>query len=207
MKCLRNIIKILISELAILALIGQSNRIWAQVQEPVKLTLSQAIQNVVNNKPLINEAQDQVSIAASKADELKSSFLPYAAVSLNYNRIGPTPFISIPVMADEKFYIATPDNFNEYVGIQYLIYDFNKRKETLELLHSNEVTEGEKINIIRNQLSYETARMFFLILYLDESVKVMDHQIKDLEEHMIVAKKLVVTGQPLVWILSVPVSG
>ena len=72
-----------------------------------------------------------------------------------------------------------------------MIYDFNKRKETLELLHSNEVTEAEKINIIRNQLSYETAQMFFSIL------KVMDQQIRDLEEHLIVAKKLVATGSAI----------
>ena len=194
MKYNHNIIKILISGIVLTVL---SDPVFAQVQEPVRLTLSQAIQNAVNNEPLITEAQDQVSIASAKADELKSAFLPYAAVSLNYNRIGPTPFISIPVMANEKFYIATPDNFNEYVGVQYLIYDFNKRKETLELLHSNEVTEAEKINIIRNQLSYETAQMFFSILYLDASVKVMDQQIRDLEEHLIVAKKLVATGSAI----------
>ena len=197
MKYIRDIIKISISGLAMMALIILSNSAYAQVQEPVKLTLSQAIQNAVNNEPLIKEAEDQVSIAAAKSDELKSAFLPHAAVSLNYNRIGPTPFISIPVMNDERFYIATPDNFNENVGVQYLIYDFNKRKETLKLLHSNEVTEAEKINIIRDQLSYETAQVYFSILYLDISVDVMDQQINDLEDHLMVAKKLVATGSAI----------
>jgi outer membrane protein len=197
MKYLRNIIKILISELAMIVLVMVSNPSYAQAKEPVKLTLSQTIQYAVNNKPLIKEAQDQVSIATAKADELKSAFLPHAAISLNYNRIGPTPFISIPVMNNEKFYIATPNNFNENIGVQYLIYDFNKRKETLKLLRSNEVTEAEKINMIRNQLSYETAQVYFSILYLNSSVKVMDRQIKDLEEHLVVAKKLVATGSSI----------
>jgi outer membrane protein len=197
MKYLRNIIKILISELAMIVLVMVSNPSYAQAKEPVKLTLSQTIQYAVNNKPLIKEAQDQVSIATAKADELKSAFLPHAAISLNYNRIGPTPFISIPVMNNEKFYIATPNNFNENIGVQYLIYDFNKRKETLKLLRSNEVTEAEKINMIRNQLSYETAQVYFSILYLNTSVKVMDRQIKDLEEHLVVAKKLVATGSSI----------
>ena len=75
-----------------------------------------------------------------------------------------------------------------------MIYDFDKRKETLKLLRSNEVTEAEKINIIRNQLSYETAQVFFTILYLNTSVDVMEQEIKDLEEHLMVAKKLVATG-------------
>ncbi len=197
MKSLRNIIKILISELAMMVLIVLSNPSCAQAEEPVKLTLSQAIQNAVNNKPLIKEAQDQVSIAAAKADELKSAFLPHAAISLNYTRIGPTPFISIPVMNNEKFFIATPDNLNENIGVQYLIYDFNMRKETLKLLRSNEVTEAEKINMIRNQLSFETAHVYFSILYLNERVQVMDRQIRDLEEHLMVAKKLVATGSAI----------
>lgn len=191
MKYIRNIIKILITGMA---LIVQSNPACAQAEEPVKLTLSQAIQYAINNEPLIKEAQDQVSIAAAKADEMNSAFLPHAAISLNYNRIGPTPYISIPFVNNEKFYIATPDNFNENIGVQYLIYDFNQRKEMLKLLHSNEVTEKEKINMIRNQLSYEAAQVFFSILYLETSIGVMDQQIKDLEEHLTVAKKLVTTG-------------
>jgi len=197
MKYPRKIINIIIPGLAMTAMTVLSNPVNALAQDPEKLTLSQAIQNAVNNTPLIIEAQDQVSIASAKADELESAFLPHAAISLNYNRIGPTPFISIPVMNDEKFYIATPDNFNENVGVQYLIYDFNKRKEMLKLLRSNEVTEAEKINMIRDQLSYETAQIYFSILYLDSSVKVMDQQIKDLEEHLMVAKKLVETGSAI----------
>ena len=197
MKYMRDITKISISGLAMIALFILSDTTYAQTQQPVKLTLSEAIHNAINNEPLIKEAEDQVSIAAAKADELNSAFLPHAAISLNYNRIGPTPFISIPVMNDEKFYIATPDNFNENVGVQYLIYDFNKRKESLKLLHSNELTEAEKINIIRNQLSYETAQVYYSIIYLDLSVNVIDQQIVDLEDHLMVAKKLVATGSAI----------
>jgi outer membrane protein len=194
MKYIHSITKILLSGMLITAISFQA---YSQMQDSLKIKLSQAIQYAVNNKPLIQEAQDQVSIATAKADELKSSFLPHADVSLNYTWTGPTPYISIPIMNNEKFYIATPNNYNENIGVQYLIYDFNKRKETLKLLHSNEVTEAEKINLIRDQLSYETAQVFFSIIYLETSVKVMDEQIKDLEEHLIVAKKLVATGSAI----------
>ena len=197
MKYIRNIIKFLISGLAIIALVALSNPVCAQSQEPVKLTLSQAIHYAVNNEPLIKEAQDQVSIAKAKADELHSAFLPHAAISLNYNLIGPTPFIAIPFMNGAKFPMAVHNNFDEHIGVQYLIYDFNRRKETLKLLRSNEVTEAEKINMIRNQLSYETAQVYYSIIYLERSIKVMDRQISDLEEHLVVAKKLVATGSAI----------
>ena len=82
MKYIRNLIKILISGQMVVALIVLSDPAYAQVQEAVKLTLSQAIQNAVNNKPLIKEAEDQVSIASAKADELNSAFLPHAGTHI-----------------------------------------------------------------------------------------------------------------------------
>ncbi len=197
MKYINNIIRISISGLAMIALTVLSNPVYAQTHGPAQLTLSQAIHFAVNNEPLIKEAQDQVSIAKAKADELHSAFLPHAAVNLNYDHIGPTPFISVPGMGSAKFPLAIADNFDEHVGVQYLIYDFNRRKETLQLLRSNEVTEAEKINMIRNQLSYETVQVYYSIIYLNRSIKVMDRQISDLEEHLTVAKKLVATGSSI----------
>lgn len=197
MKYIHTIIRISISGLTMIALLVLSNPAYAQAQEPMKLTLSQAIHYAVNNKPLIKEAQDQVSIATAKANELNSAFLPHAAINLNYDLIGPRPFISLPIMNNAKFYMAPINNFNENIGAQYLIYDFDRRKETLKLLRSNEVTDAEKINMIRNQLSYETVRVYFSILYLKRSIEVMNRQIKDLEEHFAVAKKMVATGSAI----------
>lgn len=197
MKCIHNIIKISISGLVLIALAVLSNPAYAQTQEPMKLTLSQAIGYAVNNEPLIKEAQDQVSIATAKANELNSAFLPNAAISLNYDLIGPRPFISLPNTNNAKFYMAPSNNFDENIGIQYLIYDFNRRNETLKLLRSNAVTDSEKINMIRNQLSYETVRVYFSILYLKRSIEVMNRQIRDLDEHLTVAKKMVATGSAI----------
>jgi outer membrane protein TolC len=197
MKYIRKIIKISVTGIALLALIVTSDPVFAQAQEPVKLTLYQAIHYAVNNEPLIKEAQDQVAIAKAKADELNSSFLPHAAVSLNYSHMGPTPAISVPFLGSAKFPLAIADNFNEYLGADYLIYDFNRRKETMKLLQSNEVTAAEKINVIRNQLAYQTAEVYFTMLYLQQSIDVMNQQISDLEEHLTVAKKLVATGSAI----------
>lgn len=195
MKCIHNIIKIFISGLAMMALVMLSNPVFAQTEQPMQLSLSQAIHFAINNEPLIKEAQDQVAIAKSRADEMNSSFLPHAAISLNYDFVKPSPFISMPGFG--SFNMAPVHNFNEYLGISYLIYDFNQRKETLKLLQSNDVTEAEKINLIRNQLAYQTANVYFSILYLQRSTDVMNQQISDLQEHLTVAKKLVETGSAI----------
>ncbi len=100
----------------------------------------------------------------------------------------------MPFEGGGKFYLAPHSNYNEYVAVNYLVYDFDRRKETLKLLQSNETTESEKINIIRDRLAYQTANVFYAMLYLKKNIEVMDRQIVDLLKHDAVARKLVLTG-------------
>lgn len=158
------------------------------------LSLSKAIELAVNNQPLIKEAEDRVSIAKAKTDELQSSFYPQVNAQLNYNFIGPLPYIQLPFAGAGDFYMAAHSNYDENVAVNYLVYDFDRRKETLKLLQSSQTTESEKIKMIRDQLAYQTASVFYTMLYLKKNIEVMNQQIQDLNEHNSVARKLVLTG-------------
>lgn len=178
----------------IISLIFSTKAVAQKGQPATDLTLNRAIEMAVNNHPLIKEAEDRVSISKAKTDELQSSFYPQADVQLNYNFIGPLPFIALPFDGAGNFYMASHSNYDEHLAVNYLIYDFDRRKETLKFLQSNETTEAEKINMIRNQLAYQTADVFYAMLYLRENIAVMNQQIADLKEHNNVARKLVLTG-------------
>jgi len=167
--------------------------ISAQNQAKV-ITLEQAIKMAVTNHPLIKEARSQVAVAKAKTAEENSAFYPTAAVNLVYTRISPVPFIKLPFPGGGEFHMAPANNYNESLGVQYLIYDFKRRKDLVKLLQSNEVTEEEKINVIKNQLAYQTAEIYYTLVYLQKSVGVLNKQIKDLKVHLEVAKKMVATG-------------
>jgi len=172
-----------------------SNQLKAQTSlDKENLSLVTAIQYAVDNHPLIKEAEDRVSIAKAKTQEQQSSFYPQANVNLNYNFIGPLPYIQLPIAGGGKFHLAAHNNYDGGLAVNYLIYDFNRRKEALKLLQSNQTTASEKINLIRNQLAFQTADVYYSILYFQKSIDVMNQQIQDLNEHMSVARKLVLTG-------------
>lgn len=174
---------------------GFSNSAVAQNGQPAKsLTLNEAIEMAVNNHPLIKEAEDRVSLSKAKTDELQSAFYPQASAQLNYNFMGPLPSIALPFDGAGKFYLAPHSNYDEHVAVNYLVYDFDRRKETMKFLQSNETTEAEKITMIRNQLAYQTTDVFYALLYLRKNIEVMNQQIADLKEHNVVARKLVLTG-------------
>ena len=169
-------------------------RVDAQVGAVDTISLSQAIEKAVQNHPLIKEAEDQLAVAHSKLLEQKSAFYPKAAVELNYNIIGPRPFFEITGPLDEKFFLTPKNNLDGDFAINYLIYDFKRRQEVMKLFRSNELTEAEKINLVRHHLAYQTAQVYYSILYLKKSMAVMDREIQDVREHLNVARKLVLTG-------------
>lgn len=172
-------------------------RVMGQNDTTSVFTLQQAIEKTVNNHPLIREAENKVAVAVSRTEEQKSSLYPEVGANLSYNRIGPVPTIDIPIQGGGSFAIATPDNFDENVAVDYLVYDFNRRKSVIKLFQSNETTEAEKINMIKDNLANETVRVFYGLIYLQESIDVLDIQIKDVQEHLVVARKRVLNGSSI----------
>ncbi|MBN2616311.1 MAG: TolC family protein [Bacteroidales bacterium] len=166
-------------------------------QQPLKaqsadmVTLQQAIQQTVNNHPLIKEAENKVNIAQSQTEQQKTSLLPTVAANLSYTQVGPIPKIDFNGLS---FALGTHYNIDENVAVDYILYDFNRRKDVIKVLQSAEATEAEKINVIKNNLAFETAKVYFSLIYLQKSTAVIDQEIKDMEEHLSVAQKRVMTG-------------
>lgn len=163
----------------------------AKAQTENVITLQQAIQQTVNNHPLIKEAENKVTIAQSRTEQQKTSLLPVVAANLSYNQVGPVPKIDFNGLS---FALGTHYNIDENIAIDYILYDFNRRKDVIKVLQSAEATEAEKINVIKNNLAYETAKIYYSLIYLQKSTTVIDQEIKDMEEHLSVAQKRVLTG-------------
>ncbi|GMT44983.1 MAG: outer membrane protein [bacterium] len=169
----------------------------AQHAASVSLSLSKAINLATNNQPLLREAEDYVKAAQGRIQQSESSKYPQISAALSYNYIGPIPSIVIPFGPGGRFNLAPANNFNEHIDVKYLIFDFNRRNEWINLLKSNRLAEQEKINLLKNKLAYRTVQAFYSVLFLRKSLKVKDEQMKDLLRHLATAKKLVETGSAI----------
>ena len=168
----------------------------ADAQTPSdSLTLQQAIHLATHNQPLLREAENYVKAAGAKVKQTESSKLPQVSAVLSYNYIGPVPYFSFATPAGvETVNVAPANNYNGHVDVRYLIFDFNRRNEWINLLKSNQLAQEEKINLLKNRLAYRTVQAFYAVLFLRESLRVKQQQRKDLLRHLAVAKKLVETG-------------
>ncbi len=169
----------------------------AQRAESDSLSLSKAINLATHNQPLLREAEDYVKVEQGRIKQSESSKYPQISASLSYDYIGPIPSIVIPFGPGGHFDLAPANNFNEHIDVKYLVFDFNRRNEWINLLKSNRLAEQEKINLLKNRLAYRTVQAFYSVLFLRKSLKVKDEQMKDLLHHLATAKKLVETGSAI----------
>ena len=169
----------------------------AQHAVSVSLSLSKAINLATNNQPLLREAEDYVKVAQGRIQQSESSKYPQISAALSYDYMGPIPSIVIPFGPGGHFDLAPANNYNEHIDVKYLIFDFNRRNEWINLLKSNRLAEQEKINLLKNRLAYRTVQAFYSVLFLRKSLKVKDEQMKDLLHHLVTAKKLVETGSAI----------
>jgi outer membrane protein TolC len=162
------------------------------------LSLSKAIHLATNNQPLLREAEDYVKAAQGRVQQTESSKYPQISALLSYHYIGPVPYFSFATPAgNETVDVAPANNYNGHVDVRYLIFDFNRRNEWIDLLKSNTVAQQEKVNLIKNRLAYRTVQAFYSILFLRESLKVKEEQKKDLLQHLATSRKLVETGSAI----------
>ena len=159
------------------------------------LTLPEAIHLATNNQPLLREAADYVKAAESRIKQTESTKYPQISAALSYAYMGPVPYFSFATPAGmESVGVAPAHNYNGHLDVKYLIFDFNRRNEWINLLKSNKLAEQEKINLLKNRLAYSTVQAFYSVLFLRESLQVKEEQRKDLLSHLAIAKKLVETG-------------
>ncbi len=161
------------------------------------LTLQQAIRMATHNQPLLREARDYVNVAAGQVKQSESTKLPQISAGLSYHFIGPVPTIALPFGPGGNFDLAPAHNYNGQVDVRYLIYDFHRRDELIKLLKSNRLLQEEKINLLKDRFAYLTVQAFYSVLFFEQSLKVKEEQMRDLQQHLATARKLVETGSAI----------
>jgi outer membrane protein len=156
------------------------------------LTVDKAIALVVRNHPALQRAAQQVEASRALVGVSQSSFYPEVSGSGSYNRIGPVPTISIP--GQGSFSFLPEDNWDFFVGVRQLVYDFGRREKGVDLAKSGVVAAQDKEELTRSQLAFTTVKVFYSILYLQQNITVIDDQIGNLNKLLEFTKEKVRTG-------------
>lgn len=173
----------------ILAFITSS---FSQSQTSASLTLDQAIQKVMKNHPLIEQAQQRAQASQARVDESRSSFYPELDATALYSRIGPVPSIDIPNLG--SFSLFPENNYDAHLAARHTLFDFGRRSTQNALARSERQSAEDNIEQVKSGLAYQTVQVFYTILFLQEDIRVLDEEINALNEHLSISEKKAQTG-------------
>ena len=156
------------------------------------LTVNKAVALVLRNHPALQQAQQRIEASRALVGSSRSSFYPQVSGNGSYNRIGPVPTVDIP--GSGSFSMAPANNWDFFLGVHQLVYDFGKREKGVDLARSGINTAQDSEGLIKSQLAYATVQVFYLILYLQQDIIVIDDQISNLNKLLDITKEKARTG-------------
>lgn len=162
-------------------------RVSAQVASPDSLSLDQAIHNVLQNQPDLDEIQANVKAAQTNIHQVHDTgYYPEISANAYYNRIDPVSAFDIGGNMQD---LAPHNNYNFNVTIDQTIYDFGRTQANIELARSHLLSVQDQTQEVKWTLSYYTAQIFYGILFLQHSIKVEDEQIATLQHDLGLVQK------------------
>jgi len=169
-----------------------SGRGIAQTTQPRTVTLEEAVKTVLARNHSLKEAEDTVAVFEARVAQSRSRLMPNVRADLGYARLFPTEEISIPDLG--VFQLFPANNFDLHAGVSQLLYDFNRTKEAVNLSSSQVKSATDRWEILGRDLAFQTAQLFYSILFLQDNIRVQADTIKTLEDHLAVARKKLEAG-------------
>lgn len=172
-------------------LLSTSTSAFSQTVTSDSVTLDASIQRAIQTNPDILQAAHSVDVFQSGVQVSKSSYYPNASADLTYARLGPPSSISF---GGQGFQLYPLNAWDEHLGVQGTIYDFDRRSRSVDLAASQVTTAQDRLELVKSGLSYRTIQTFYAILFLEKSIQVQDEEIKNLNDHLLMTQKKVQAG-------------
>jgi len=173
-----------------------------------KIDLNTAIEMALKVNPKIKAEQSQIKQAKAKNMQVKSSFLPKLNTVSKYMYANNLPNfypllgVSVPVMDNKG---ATGENIVMHpmapypdlsrdiltmdLNMVYPIYTGNKRNNALKLTEQLQTAYSKNIDDSKADLSYKVKQAYYNYLMLTSVISVYEDVLKQLNNHLSLAKK------------------
>jgi outer membrane protein len=165
----------------------------AAAQPPAgdSLTVRDALEMVFANNPSLQEAAQSIQASVARVELSRSNYLPTVDVGASYLYIAPIPEIDFDGMSLK---VAPHSNYDGHIGARQMLYDFQRTGSQIALSTSRVTLAEDTREVLKRDLAFRTAEVFYGILFLRQSVSVQEEQIRTLNEHLDIARKKIEAG-------------
>ncbi|MBW7888028.1 MAG: TolC family protein [Bacteroidetes bacterium] len=155
------------------------------------LTLHDVLQQTLSVSPQLKEAERQISGAEARVNISQSSDYPTASAQFSYARVSP---VSSVAFGPATFQLNPANNYDGHVEVNAILYDFDKRSAATEVSKTGVTTARDRLELTKEGLAYQTAKLFYTILFIQKSIDVHNEEIRTLNEHLAITKKKIESG-------------
>ncbi|MFA6542311.1 MAG: TolC family protein [Bacteroidota bacterium] len=163
----------------------------ANAQTIRTLTLDDAIHDVLSASPQVKQSKFQINAAEARVNSTKSSDYPEADARFSYARVSP---VSSMAFGPSLFQLNPANNYDGHIDINAVVYDFHKRTLAKDRSITGVVSAQDQLELARQSLSYQTAKLFYSILFIRKSIDVHNEEVHTLQEHLEMTKKKIESG-------------
>lgn len=158
---------------------------------PDSLTLEQAIRQVVETHPAVQEARDGVALSEARVRQREAAFAPDVVAGGSYSRVGPVPTLELN---DRSFSLFPSNNYEADVTLRHTLWDGGRRETAVDEARTFRTTAGEHVDAVASNLAFQVVDAFYGVLFLEESLRVQDAEIDQLSQHLEVTQGRVRAG-------------
>lgn len=148
----------------------------------IALTLDQIIARAIANQPLILQAQAAVEAARARVGQAQSAYYPSVSASGTYTLLEPDQSVVFPGLG--SFSLIPINNWDFNVGLRQVIFQFGRRGVQVKLAENGVSAAQISVDQIRISIAFQAAQGFYTVLFLQEEVKALNEQLKNLQEHL-----------------------
>ncbi len=151
------------------------------------LTYKEALNIAFEKNPDLKGMKEAVRAAELNIKKSNSLFLPTLDINGRYTRIGVIPEFEIPGMGSFKF--GTPNNYDFRLTSQYLLFDWNRRKNIKSISEKGKELKENSYISMKKRLAYTIATLFYTYDILKESKLIFEENLETLRAHLKIVKK------------------
>ncbi|MGE5314317.1 MAG: TolC family protein [Acidobacteriota bacterium] len=178
--------------LFILSLLASGMLAAQQGQPADSLSIEDALSRALSQQPSLEQARAQILVSQTRTAQAGLAAKPEVTAEAGYTRLDPVSELSIPGLGGMKLF--PNNNYDAHITARATVYDFGKTDAAVDVSRSRVQSSADQLALARNAVAVQTQRVFYAILFLQQSIPVQDEQIAALHEHERAVKKRLANG-------------
>ncbi|SDS91730.1 Outer membrane protein TolC [Maribacter dokdonensis] len=149
------------------------------------LSLQNVLEIILENNPLLKQSEGKIDIAQSNIGVAESYKYPKMILEGSFTYVDPVSEVTLPIGDNPIVLPLFPnDNYNLYAGVQYVLYDFGRTKEVINISKIEKLISEEGLEAAQKQLTYAATELFTTILFTENAINVQNELITSLQRNL-----------------------